>query len=49
MPLLIGHLLKILTQAILLPVATKAASYFVNKIEAHEKKVEEKLKKLKID
>lgn len=49
MPIFIGHLLKILTQVVLLPIAQKAASYFINKIENHEKKVEAKIKQAEIE
>jgi hypothetical protein len=45
MPILIGHLLKIITQAVLLPIAEKAFDYFTNKIEQHEKKVKAKTEK----
>lgn len=49
MPILLGHILKIVTQAILLPIAQKAAEYFIKKIENHDKKVQEKSEKKKIE
>lgn len=45
MPIFLGHLMKILTQVVLIPVAQKALTYFFYKIDQHEKKKLEKLEK----
>jgi hypothetical protein len=46
MPIFLGHLMKILTQVVLIPVAQKAVALFIKKIEEHDKKVEAKKNKV---
>jgi len=42
MPIFLGHILKVLTQVVLLPIAQKAVELFIRKMEEHDKKVENK-------
>ena len=39
MPIFLGHILKIVTQVVLLPIAQKAVELFLKKMEEHDKKV----------
>lgn len=39
MPIFLGHILKIVTQVVLLPIAQKAVELFLRKMEEHDKKV----------
>ena len=40
--MIIGNIMKILTQVVLVPLAQKALNYFFYKLEQHDKKIQEK-------